>query len=139
MSSKRQTLVSAIAVLGLAAVFGWWLFFSGFVLRTHKQNFGNRQAMLRMREAIPIGTSFADVRSAFERFRTPELRMMEDSATRWSFEMPLEGAEQAWKLFVEFEGGKVKAIRVRTGDGVPPRDAPGDLEVPTKHLQPAPR
>jgi hypothetical protein len=132
MSSKRQILVSVIAVLGLAAAFGWWLFFSGFVMRTHKQNFGNRQAILRIREAIPIGTSFVEVRSAFERFRTPELRMMEDNATRWSFEMPLEGAEQVWKLFVEFEGGKVKALRVRTGDGVPPRDAPGDLEVPVQ-------
>jgi len=127
MKSKRQLFVLVILMLGIPVVFGWFSFFSGRLFRTHAQNAGNREAMLRIREEIPIGTSKADVHRAFARFRTPELQLVEDSPLQLRFEMPPESSEQAWKLLVDLQDGRVRCLRFRTGDGLPPRDAPADL------------
>jgi hypothetical protein len=113
-------------LLGLVVAFGWLFFFSGFYWRTHQQNAANRQAMLQIRAAIQIGADTTEVHRAFARFRTSELRLVHDPS-RLRLEMPAEGSEQAWKLLVELQDGRVQSLRIRTGDGVPPKDAPADL------------
>lgn len=113
-------------LLGIILAFGWLFCFSGLVFHTHEQNTANREAMLRIREAIPIGASTTDVHNAFARFRTPELSFIVDTSG-FRLEMPSEASEQAWKLLVDLHNGRVQSLRVRTGDGVPPRDAPADL------------
>lgn len=133
--SKRGVLIDGLLILILAAAFIWLLFFSGFIFRTHAQNTQNRDAMLRIRESIALGTGVAEVRGTIDRLRTHELVLMEDSPTRWRLEMPAEGGEQAWKLLIGFEDGRVSALQVRTGDGVPPRDAPEDIETPNQTLE----
>lgn len=126
MKLSRQFIFEAGLMLLLMAALGWWLFFSGGVLRTHPQNAANRQAMLQIREAIQVGAGTAEVHRAFGRWRTPELRLVTDPGTL-RLEMPREGSEQGWKLLVDVRDGRVESLRIRTGDGVRPKDAPGDL------------
>jgi hypothetical protein len=126
MKPNRTKLILAILLLGVVFTFGWLFFFSGRLFRTHEQNAANRQAMLQIRAAIPIGASTSEVHSAFARLRTTELHLIDDTA-RLRLEMPPEGSEQAWKLLVDLHDGRVQALRIRTGDGVSPKDAPADL------------
>jgi hypothetical protein len=126
MKLNRNQFLEAVVLIGLVVAFGWVFFFSGHFFRTHEQNAANRQAMLQIRAAISIGAGTTEVHSAFARFRTSELRLIDDtSALR--LEMPPEGSEQAWKLLVDLQDGRVQSLRIRTGDGVPPKDAPADL------------
>ena len=126
MKLRRHQIVEALLLLGLVVAFGWLFFFSGFLFRTHEQNAANRQAMLQIRAAIPIGADTSEVHRAFARFRTSDLHLIVDTS-RLRLEMPSEGSEQAWKLLVDLQDGRVQSLRVRTGDGVPPKDAPADI------------
>ena len=126
MKSKLKQFVLGAILLGIVLAFGWTFFFSGRLFRTHEQNADNRQAVLQIRAAVPIGASTTEVHSAFARFRTPELHLIADTS-RLRLEMPPEGSEQAWKLLMDLQDGRVQSLRIRTGDGVPPKDAPADL------------
>jgi hypothetical protein len=128
---KRCWLLTASLVVGVAIVvyYGWWIFASGDVFHTAQRNAPNRVAIVRLHEDIDIGKSYADVLSAYWNARTDELRIRNDSPTEWAVQMPGEFGASDWTLLIEFQDGHVSAVRVRTSDGPPPKNAPKDKQL----------
>jgi len=109
-------------VLGIVWMLSWDAFHS------HESNEPNRAALLRVRGAIDIGASHGEVLAAYWQHRVDQLRLSADSYAEWSISMPLEFGTSDWKLRIEFQDGKVSAVRVRTSDGPSPSDGPTDKQ-----------
>lgn len=127
MKIKRSHVTAAIFILviGVVWVKGFWF---TEVFRTHKSNELHRTALLQIRDAVSVGASHADVLAAYWKHRTDELRLHAESPTGWGIRMPLELGASDWNLFIEFQNGRVTAVRVRTSDGPPPKDGPKDKQ-----------
>ncbi len=117
---RLRTFVWLLVVAGI-----WWLAFVT-TFRTHHGNESNRVALLRIREAIPIGAARSDCLSIYEALRTAELSLISNSAEHWLIRMPLEVGATDWNLIVEFEDDCVVAVKVRTSNSPPPHDGPPD-------------
>jgi hypothetical protein len=129
VGSERSYLVRAI-VLVVAAYYGWWVFLSGDVFFRHSANAGNRDAVLRVHSALPIGADYGAVLKHYWSHRTQNLRLYVDTADLWVISMPSEFGASDWTLIVRFRDGKVTAVRVRTSDGPRPTDGPPDKGPP---------
>ena len=127
MKIKRSQAIIALIVLGVVIVWvrGFWF---SEVFRTHKANEPHRRALLEIRDAIAIGASYSEVLKAYWQHRTDSLRLFADRPTDWTITMPMEFGASDWKLGIEFQDGKVSAVRVRTADGPPPKDGPKDIQ-----------
>jgi hypothetical protein len=125
MKIKRSNflVILAVVVAGIVWVRVFWF---GEVFHTHKRNEPNRAALLRIRDAIPMGASHAQVLAAYWQHRTDALKISVHTATNWDIEMPMELGANDWDLRIDFQDGKVRALRVRTSDGPPPKDGPQD-------------
>lgn len=124
---KRSHIITAIIVLVL--LIGWVrIFWFGEVFHTQKRNEPNRAALLRIRDAIPIGASHADVLTVYWQYRTDRLRIWAEGPKGWSISTPLEFGARNWYLRIDFEDGRVAALRVRTEDGPSPKNGPPDKE-----------
>ncbi|MEK7706740.1 MAG: hypothetical protein AAB380_01935, partial [Verrucomicrobiota bacterium] len=113
---KRSHVILSLVVTLAAAYYGWWLFLSGDNFYTSKRNEPNRAALLQLYEAIEIGESYTEVLSAYWQYRRDELRLFAERSTEWIIKMPFELGATDWTLFVEFQDGRVSAVRVRTSD-----------------------
>ena len=102
------------------------------VFHTKKNNEPNRIARLAIRDAIALDASYSEVLGTYWKHRTDSLRLFAERPTRWSIETPLELGARNWGLSVEFEDGKVTAVRVRTSDGPKPKGGPEDKEKGAK-------
>jgi hypothetical protein len=127
MKRKRSHLLVALVVL-VAGIVWVHVFWFGEVFHTHKRNEPNRAALLRIRDAIPLGASHSEVLNAYWQHRTDALRISVGNATNWGIEMPLELGANDWGLDIDFQHGKVAALRIRTSDGPAPKDGPKDKE-----------
>lgn len=116
------------AILVVAVYYGWWVFASGDVFYSSRRNVPNRAALRQVYEAVPVGASHAEVLAAYWQHRSDDLRLFADRPTKWVITMPLEFGASDWKLSLEFQEGRVSAIRVRTSDGPPPKDGPKDKQ-----------
>ena len=127
MKIKRSHVIAAIIILvvGIVWVKGFWF---TEVFRTHKSNEPHRTALLQIQDAVALGASHADVLAAYWKHRTDSLRLFADRPTGWVITMPLEFGASDWKLLIEFQDGRVTAVRVRTADGPPPKDGPKDKQ-----------
>jgi hypothetical protein len=123
---RSHVLVAIMIVLfGIVWVKGFWF---TEVFRTHKSNEPHRAALLQVRDAISVGASHADALTAYWHHRTEELRLHAESPTAWGIRMPLEFGASDWRLRIEFQDGRVTAVRVRTSDGPPPKNGPKDKQ-----------
>lgn len=129
MKIKRSHVIIAVMalVVGIVWVRGFWF---TEVFRTHKSNEPQRAAILQIRDAVALDSPCSEVLAAYWEHRTDSLRLFADSATNWVITMPFEFGASDWNLRIEFQGGRVSAVRVRTSDGPPPKDGPTD-----KHKQ----
>lgn len=128
MSLRPRFFIAAVIILvvGVVWVKGFWF---TEVFRTHKSNELHRTALLQIRDEISVGSSHADVLAAYWEHRTDALRLDAENPTTWGIRMPLELGASDWRLFIEFENGRVAAVRVRTSDGPPPKDGPKDKTI----------
>jgi hypothetical protein len=126
---KRSHAVILVVVVLAAAYYGWWFFASGDMFHSSKRNAPNRAALLQVYETIGVGASHSEVLSAYWQHRTGDLRLFADKPAEWVVAMPLEFGASDWKLVVEFQDGRVSAVRVRTSDGPPPKDGPKDKQT----------
>ena len=126
MKIKRSHIIAAIIIL----VVGVWVkgFWFTEVFRTHKSNELHRTALLKIRDVVSVGASHADVLAAYWLHRTDELRLHAENPNAWDIRMPLELGASDWRLFIEFQDGRVTGVRVRTSDGPPPKDGPKDKQ-----------
>jgi hypothetical protein len=123
---RSHVIVSIIlVVVGVVWVKSFWL---TDVFRTHKSNEPHRTALLQIRDAVSMGASHTDVLGAYWQHRTDSLRLFANGPAGWVITMPMELGASDWKLFVEFQDGRVTAVRVRTTDGPPPKDGPKDKQ-----------
>jgi hypothetical protein len=128
MKFKRShVIVSVVAVLA-AVYYGWWFFASGEVFHSSRRNAPNRAALRQVYEAVPVGALYAEVLAAYWQHRSDDLRLFADRPTEWAITMPVEFGASDWKLSLEFQEGRVSAIRIRTSDGPPPKDGPKDKQ-----------
>jgi len=124
---RSHTIISIIIVLAVG-YYGWWIFASGDVFHSSKRNEPNRVALLQLYEAIGIGESYSEALSAYWQHRTDDLRLSAEKSSAWSVRMPLEFGASDWTLLVEFQDGRVSAVRVRMSDGPSPKDGPTDKQ-----------
>jgi hypothetical protein len=125
VKTKRSHIIIAVMALVVGIVWVRWFWFAD-VFRTHKSNGPQRAAILQIRDAVALDTAYSEVLAAYWEHRTDSLRLFADSATNWVITMPFEFGANDWNLRIEFEDGKVSAVRVRTSDGPPPKDGPTD-------------
>ena len=127
MKFKRSYVIIAaiLLVIGIVWVRGFWFM---EVFHTRKSNEPNRTALLLIRDAIGIGASHTEALTAYWQHRTGDLRLFADRPTDWIITMPLEFGASDWKLLIEFQDGRVAAVRVRMTDGPPPKDGPQDKQ-----------
>jgi hypothetical protein len=127
MKLKRSYLIIAaiVLVIGIVWVRGFWF---TEVFHTRKSNEPNRTALLQIRETIAIGASHTETLTAYWRHRTDDLKLFADRPTDWIITMPLEFGASDWKLLIEFQDGRVAAVRVRMSDGPPPKGGPQDKQ-----------
>lgn len=117
-------------VIAAAAYYSWWIFWSGDNFQTHSANASNREAIVRLQTRLRIGADHEAVLQEYWSNRTQELRLHADNPEAWLISMPVEFGASDWTLIVEFHGGRVSAVRVRSSDGPRPREAPGDKVGP---------
>ncbi len=129
VKTKRSHVIIIVMALAIGIVWVRWFFVTD-VFRTHKSNEPQRAAILQIRDAVALDSPYSEVLAAYWGHRTDSLRLFADSASNWVITMPFEFGASDWNLRIEFEGGKVSAVRVRTSDGPPPKDGPKD-----KHKQ----
>jgi hypothetical protein len=124
---KRLHVIVAVIILvfGIVWVKGFWF---TEVFHTHKSNAPHRTALLQIQDAVAVGASHSEVLAAYWQHRTDSLRLFADGPAAWVITMPLEFSASDWKLRIEFQDGRVAAVRVRTGDGPPPKDGPKDKQ-----------
>jgi hypothetical protein len=106
-----------IAAIGFNVLFG-----------NRLRNRGSREALALIMNTLSPGDSQERVREVFASHRTYRLRLRERSEDYWEMTMPLEFGATDWCLLVDFDEGKVSAIRMRTSDGIHrrPEAAPDD-------------
>ncbi len=92
---------------------------------SHRANAGNRQALIRIHDHLTVGQSIEDVRVAFGRYKTDELKFHEDEK-EVVITMPLEFGAKDWLLRVEIENGSITEVLMRTTDGPKPLGSPDD-------------
>jgi hypothetical protein len=126
VQSRRIHLLAPAIVLSLGAYFCYLIFFSGELFRPHSANVSNREALLRLREAIELDASHDDVLTAYWTLRSDDLRLTLDHPNNWYIAMPAEFPARQWALQIEFKSGHVTAVRIRTSDGPAPSDGPPD-------------
>jgi hypothetical protein len=117
----------AIIILVVCVVWMMGFWFTE-VFRTHKSSEPHRAALLRIRDAVAIDASHADALAAYWQLRTDSIRLFADRPGDWVITMPLAFSASDWKLLIEFQDGRVSAVRVRTADGPPPKDGPKDKQ-----------
>jgi len=68
------------------------------------------------------------VREIFANHATYRLRLQERSQDHWEITMPLEFGATDWCLLIDFDQGRVSAIRMRSSDAIDrrPEAAPDD-------------
>jgi hypothetical protein len=125
---KRSQVIFAVIVALVVVYYGWWIFASGDVFHSSQQNASHRAALVRIHEAVSVGSSHSDVLSAYWQSRTDSLRLIADTPSEWVITMPLEFGATDWKLVIDFQNDKVSAVRVRTSDGPPPAAGPQDKQ-----------
>ena len=130
MRFKRSHVSTALILVLVGAYYYLWVFRSGDVFSTSGRNAPNRESLLRVRGAIELGASHAEVLAAYWSHRTDDLRLTADSPTGWLVHMPSEFGAGDWVLTVKFRDGRVTAVRVITSDGPPPKDGPPDKHEP---------
>jgi uncharacterized protein (TIGR02145 family) len=84
-------------------------------------------------ERVEPGMTADQVRQAFGAPHYPDLRFHQDDDQRWFAAAPFEFGAQNWVLLIEFKGGHVSAVRVRTEDSdrYRPAEAPADKVAQT--------
>lgn len=107
----------------------WFFFLSGDVFMTHSKNEFNRKSLVSIRNDLHLGD---DYKKVLENFWSKEnddtdLNISVFSSERWLISMPAEFGATDWRMYVEFEEGKVIGYRIRTSDGPKPKDAPEDV------------
>ncbi|MGV3773616.1 MAG: hypothetical protein ACO1QB_11990 [Verrucomicrobiales bacterium] len=127
MNKKDSYIIAAITLLAFGFLWGKGFWFTE-VYRTHKSNEPHRTALLRIQGAIAIGDPHASVFATYWQNRTESLRLIADRPTGWIITTPLELGASNLKLLIEFQGGNVVAVRLRTADGPPPKDGPEDKQ-----------
>ncbi|MBE0702133.1 MAG: hypothetical protein IH582_03025 [Afipia sp.] len=128
MKFKRSHAIVSVIVALVAAYYGWWFFASGDVFHSSRRNAPNRAALRQVYEAVSVGASHSEVLSAYWQHRSDSLRLFADRPTGWVITMPQEFGASDWELLIEFQDGRVSAVRVRTSDGPPPKDGPKDKQ-----------
>jgi len=96
------------------------------LFHTHQSNERNRTALLHFSNSLKIGDSHFEVLSAYWGHRTDDLRIFVEGSDFWLVRMPRELGTSEWILFIEFVNNKVSKLRVRTTDGLPPKNGPND-------------
>src|SRR5262245_15234847 len=96
---KRSCLIFGLITFALGIL---WIrgFLFTEVFRTHKANEPNRQALLRIQEAIILGASHAEVLAAYWQHRTNDLKLSAERPARWSIAMPGEWGASDWYLLI---------------------------------------
>jgi hypothetical protein len=125
---KRSFLVVGGILLAVCVYYYVWIFRSGDFFTTRGSNAPNRTALVAVRDAVKIGASYSDVLAAYWRLKTSDLRLHADDSARWLIRMPYEFGASDWVLRIDFQDGRVAAVRVRTSDGPAPRDGPSDKQ-----------
>jgi hypothetical protein len=79
-------------------------------------------------ESLQPGMTGEHVRRVIESNKFPHLRFQRVGDQMWSVAAPYEFGARNWVLLIEFQGGHVAALRVRTADGIDdhPPEAPPD-------------
>lgn len=131
---KRWLLWLLVAV----AVLFWTKFFLFTeVFTTSSRNETNRQAILKLHNAIRTGDTREEVLRDYYTNRTDRLRLRCDKAEEWVITMPMEFGATDWQLQLEFGQDKVSSIRIRTTEGMKPGDSPDDKNTPNQEAAPA--
>lgn len=125
---KPSHIIAAIIALVLGVVWVIVFWFNG-VFQTHKNNEPHRAALLQIHDELDLGASHSEVLAAYWLHRTDSMRLLADQPSRWVIRMPLEFGARDWNLLLEFHDDRVTAVRVRTSDGPPPKDGPGDKQL----------
>ncbi|MDB6110800.1 MAG: hypothetical protein JWR69_2550 [Pedosphaera sp.] len=128
MKLKRSHTILSVIVALAAAYYGWWFFASGDVFHSPERKVHNRAMLLQLYETVGVGASQPEVLSAYWQHRTDDLRLIADQPTNWAVTMPSELGASDWRLRIEFQEGRVSAVRVRTSDGPQPKDGPKDKQ-----------
>jgi hypothetical protein len=91
-----------------------------------------RGEVRKLYETLEPGMTTPQVRAAIDSGRFPHLRFHTDDPNTWLAFAPYEFGAQNWALVIEFEKGRVLALRVRTEDSLKshPAEAPRDKERP---------
>jgi hypothetical protein len=117
----------------------WWFFFSGAVLATSKTNAPNRIALTAIHRDIALGDTYEAAQETFYRHRTNATKLLVLEPQLLRVNTPLELGARNWVLLVEFEDGKVSAVRMRESDFAstspkipPPPGGPEDKARPSK-------
>lgn len=125
MKYKRSHVIIVAMALAIGIVWLRWFWLTD-VFRTHQSNQPQRAAILQIRDAVALDSTYSEVLAAYWEHRTDSLRLFADCATNWVITVPFEFGASDWNLRIEFQGGKVSAVRVRTSDGPPPKNGPPD-------------
>jgi hypothetical protein len=115
-SQVKEVLLALWILGGGIYLLVWWLFFSGSVLATPKTNAPNRVALTAMHREITLGDTYEAAMETFYRHRTGTTKLLVLKPQLLRVNTPLELGARNWVLLIEFEGGKVSAVRMRESD-----------------------
>ena len=107
---------------GTIIVILWDPFFGAFIHRAR-----NRGEIRDLYSALEPGMTRQQVSRQMDGVRYPHLTMRQVNAELWQAEAPFEVGAGNWILWIEFQGERVRAIRVRTEDSF--HDHPGEAPV----------
>lgn len=92
---------------------------------THKKNEYNREALVKMHQELEFGQRAEEIKAVYEKYKTEDLNL-EMSQKGAYISMPLEIGAMDWNLMVDFSGGKITKVWIRTSDGPKPKDSSPD-------------
>jgi hypothetical protein len=126
MSRRDQALVAVVVLI----VFGMlW----SPIVRPYLYREQYRGQVRALYDTLQLGISRQHVRQEMDREKYPDLDFHTDGDL-WLASAPLQFGAGNWVVAVEFEGDRVTAIRIRTGDGLQefhrPAGAPRDKMRP---------
>ena len=99
-----------------------------------------RAQVLALYGELHVGSTRTDLQRLMQSGRYPDLTLDARDTQKWFAEAPYEFGAGNWVLVIEFDNGRVTALRIRTADSYekPPPKAPPDRTLPTRELHSTP-
>jgi hypothetical protein len=124
----KAQIAMAVLIVGVVAALLWSPVVDPLL---HRARY--RGEVLTLYENLQPGLTKQEVEQVMDSGRYPHLQFHRGHEERWSGATPSEFGAGNWVLVIEFQGGQVSALRVRTADGDHdhPAEAPPDKVRPS--------